>query len=80
MGDAELAGSVELKLRRGALQRRGYTTPRLGEDRFRSVVMAGLRHPRRVKSGLRCSTGDREAATIGVPCADADVFLVLVSP
>jgi hypothetical protein len=45
-----------------------------------SVVMAGLRHPRRVKSGLRCSTGDREAATIGVPCADADVFLVLVSP
>jgi hypothetical protein len=40
MGDAELAGSVELMLRRGALQRRGYTTPRLGEDRFRSEPVA----------------------------------------
>jgi len=43
------------------------------------VIMAGLRHPRGMKSGLQLSRGARRWLRIRGPCADADFSLVPVS-
>jgi hypothetical protein len=40
------------------------------------VMMAGLRHPREMKSGLQLSPGARLWLRIRGPCADADFSLV----
>jgi len=46
---------------------------------FTKVIMAGLRHPRGMKSGLQLSQGARRWLRIRGPCADADFSLVPVS-
>jgi hypothetical protein len=52
----------------------------LGRARvFTKVIMAGLRHPRGMKSGLQLSRGARRWLRIRGPCADADFSLVPVS-